>query len=193
MRNWCWFGWRTSGWNIPNRSKRFLRSLLMLDTVSAHKTDPVKEEMFANITYPVQVPEGCTSKVQPLDVSINRPFKLVLGECWEKYTMNIIETLLPEMISDPTCKFLPPSRQHIVDWVLEGHNYLLFKKKTSTRSHLMYARLPRLLGSPMRNDKILRKDNGQGQRRSSTRRWRWSLWNGASIFWYLNLRSFAFL
>ena len=57
----------------------FLRSLLTLDTFSAQKTDPVKEEMFANSTDPVQVPEGCTSKAQPLDVSIKRPFKFVLS------------------------------------------------------------------------------------------------------------------
>ena len=70
-------------------------------------------------------------KAQPLDVSINKPFKLVLGDCWEKYIMNIIETLFPEMISDLTNKFPPPSRQHFVDWVVEGYNYLLLK----TRRH----------------------------------------------------------
>ena len=34
-----------------------------------------------------EVPAGCTSKVQVLDVSLNRPFKSVLTECWEDYVL----------------------------------------------------------------------------------------------------------
>ena len=36
------------------------------------------------------VPAGCTSKCQPLDVSINKPFKAVLRHCWEDYVANIV-------------------------------------------------------------------------------------------------------
>ena len=134
----------------------FLRSFLTLDAFSAHHTDPVKEEMFANSTDPVKVPEGCTSKSQPLDVSINRPFKLVLGECWEKYVLSIIDTLSPDMISDPTYKLPAPSRQHIVDWVLEGYNYLLLKKDVIKKSFDVCG-ITTTGSSLMRNDEVLRK------------------------------------
>ena len=38
------------------------------------------------------VPPGCTSKCQPLDVCINKPFKGVLRNCWEDYIADIVTT-----------------------------------------------------------------------------------------------------
>ena len=76
----------------------------------------------------LEVPAGCTSKVQVLDVSVNRPFKLVLGECWENYVLDTVEKLGSDNLLDPNIKLTAPSRQLIVDWVLEGYNYLLQKR-----------------------------------------------------------------
>ena len=70
--------------------------------------------------------------------------------------MNIIETLLPKMISDPTYKLPPPSRQHIVDWVLEGYNYLLLKKDVIKKSFDV-CEITTTVSSPMCNDEVLRK------------------------------------
>lgn len=53
-------------------------TLIVLDMFGSHKTDEVLDTMRAHdITLGV-VPGGCTSMVQPLDVSINRPFKDIL-------------------------------------------------------------------------------------------------------------------
>jgi len=53
-------------------------TLMALDMFGSHKTDKVLDTMRAHdITLSV-IPEGCTSMVQPLDVSINRPFKDIL-------------------------------------------------------------------------------------------------------------------
>jgi len=53
-------------------------SLMALNMFGGHKTDEVLDTMRAHdITLSV-IPGGCTSMVQPLDISINRPFKDIL-------------------------------------------------------------------------------------------------------------------
>ena len=106
----------------------FPRSFLTLDSFSAHKVDSVLESMSANDVGSLVVPAGCTSKVQVLDVSVNRPFKVILGECWENYVLELVEKMNDIDLADPNFKLVAPTRQHIVDWVLEGYNYLLTKK-----------------------------------------------------------------
>lgn len=53
-------------------------TLMALDMFGSHKTEEVLDTMRAHdITLSV-IPAGCTGLVQPLDVSINRPFKDIL-------------------------------------------------------------------------------------------------------------------
>ena len=50
-------------------------ALLVWDTFSGHMTEEVQEELRKkNITVAV-IPGGCTSKIQPLEVCLNKPFK----------------------------------------------------------------------------------------------------------------------
>ena len=59
--------------------------------------DSVRELMFLNDIGSQEIPASCTSKVQVIDVSVNRPFKAVVGECWPV----------------PNFKLSPPTSQHI--------------------------------------------------------------------------------
>jgi hypothetical protein len=53
-------------------------TLMALDLFGGHKTDEVLDTLRANdITISI-IPGGCTGLVQPMDVSINRPFKDIL-------------------------------------------------------------------------------------------------------------------
>ena len=70
-----------------------------------------------------------------MSVSVNRPFQAVVGECWEKYLLDVVNGL--DSINDLSAlnfKLAPPTRQHIVDWVLEGYNYLLLKSTMIQKS-----------------------------------------------------------
>jgi DDE superfamily endonuclease len=51
------------------------RSLLVLDSFSAHKTDAVKQRFREKKTDLAVIPGGLTSRLQPLDVSLNKSFK----------------------------------------------------------------------------------------------------------------------
>ncbi|RPB01809.1 hypothetical protein L873DRAFT_1566635, partial [Choiromyces venosus 120613-1] len=53
-------------------------TLLVLDLFGAHKTEEVLDTFSANDIVVSMIPGGCTSLVQPLDVSINQPFKDIL-------------------------------------------------------------------------------------------------------------------
>ncbi len=73
------FEWITKVW-IPYVGKN--RALLCLDTFSAHLTEAVREE-FARIGSKLLIiPGGCTSVLQPLDVSLNKPFKSYIRRQW---------------------------------------------------------------------------------------------------------------
>ena len=51
------------------------QSLLILDSFRGHLVDPVKCRFHENNTHTVVIPGGLTSKLQPLDVAINKCFK----------------------------------------------------------------------------------------------------------------------
>ena len=53
--------------------------LLVLDVHRAKKTDNVQSHFTSRSTTTVYVPPGCTSIVQPLDVSVNAPFKAIVS------------------------------------------------------------------------------------------------------------------
>ena len=57
-------------------------SLLFLDTFSAHLTDKVKDAFQNSNTTVLVIPDGCTSILQPLDVSINKPIKAYMRNSW---------------------------------------------------------------------------------------------------------------
>lgn len=57
-------------------------TLLIMDSATCHKTAAVSRHK--NIT-PILVPAGCTPLVQPLDVSINKPFKCKMREQWHAW------------------------------------------------------------------------------------------------------------
>ena len=49
--------------------------MLVLDSFRDHTTNPVKNQLVEKNTNIAVIPGGCTSKLQPLDVTINKSFK----------------------------------------------------------------------------------------------------------------------
>ena len=61
----------------------------IFDTFKGHLAEDVLQRMESNNITVVTVSGGCTSKVQPLDVSLNKPFKAVVHGAWEDYMLRM--------------------------------------------------------------------------------------------------------
>lgn len=66
-------------------------SLCVIDAASFHKTPDILKQLRNMRATPALIPGGCTSLVQPLDTSVNRPFKVWLREATEDYVSNLPE------------------------------------------------------------------------------------------------------
>ena len=64
-------------------------SMLVLVAFSCHKTDDIKALLRRTNTDLVIIPNGMTSLLQPLNVSINKQFQDGLRRCWSNWIMNV--------------------------------------------------------------------------------------------------------
>ena len=88
----------------------------------------------ANSVYVTIIPGGCTSKVQPLDVSINKPFKAVVKDKWVKYVHSLVDA---SANPTPQDKLKTADKPTIVRWIKEGLVYLKENKFVITKSFLV--------------------------------------------------------
>ena len=136
--------WITDIWMKYTRKRP---SLLFLDSFSAHLTDEVKDKFKTYNTTVVVIPGGCTSVLQPLDVSINKPVKAILRQSWEQY-------MLDQTITS-SGKISPPSKQAIVNWIEEANDKLNSKPCIVKKAFLVTG-LSNALGGY--EDRLIRND-----------------------------------
>ena len=55
-------------------------TLLVMDLFKSHSTQEIKDWLCVHRIVPSLVPGGCTGLVQPLDISVNRPFEDILKQ-----------------------------------------------------------------------------------------------------------------
>ena len=83
-----------------NKKKIFSQAINGMDAFKAHFMDDVAALLIDNIVL-VKVPAGCTSTVQPLDVSINKPFKSILRECFGDHIIDANKDARDETSNNP--------------------------------------------------------------------------------------------
>ena len=95
------------GWNDSELTKVWIQkvlyqytakqySLLVWDTFTGHMTEDVAEELQSKNISVAVIPGGCTSKIQPLDVSLNKPFKSNCRSQWVEYMQQEVANKQPE-------------------------------------------------------------------------------------------------
>ena len=98
-------------------------SILVLDSFRAHTTDTVKETLETmNIKAPI-IPGGCTSKVQPLDVCLNKPFKQLLRASWTQYLKQAVSS------AQDGCKVKTATRQEVTNWIVRAWEAMRRKRE----------------------------------------------------------------
>ena len=61
------------------------KALLVMDSIRAHITQTIKRAVTSTNAINAIIPGGTTKYLQPLDISVNRPFKLKMRNEWEKW------------------------------------------------------------------------------------------------------------
>ena len=109
-------------------------ALLVFDTFKGHLQEEVLSKLTqSNITY-VTIPGGCTSKVQPLDVCLNKPFKAHICGAWEEYTADMASSIHTASKSD-------------VEWIADANKCLHSQTDMVKKSFLVCGIANNLNGS----------------------------------------------
>ena len=106
-------------------------SLLVWDSFRAHITDTVSAELKRLRIQSVVIPGGCTSKSQPLDVSLNKPFKGILRNCWVEYIADQVQAMCD------ADRVKTASKQIVVDWIVRAWTYLKERQELIKKSFLV--------------------------------------------------------
>ena len=128
-------GWNDASLTLVWIHKVFLRytkrqhALLVWDTFTGHTTEQVAEKL-RNVTVAV-IPGGCTSKIQPLDVCLNKSFKCYCRSQWIKYVQKQLAT------QDPGERPKTASKQQVVEWVVDSNKFLDSKREMVAKSFLV--------------------------------------------------------
>lgn len=133
------------------------RSLLVMDSFRCHIMDSVKKSLRkANVETAI-IPGGCTSVLQPLDVSLNKPFKGWVRASWAEYIRNdAIRVDRERKAGDQLAKIRPPSKQAVVDWIASAVKNLSKKVDMVKKSFIVTGISPALNGA---QDHLVRKDD----------------------------------
>jgi hypothetical protein len=79
--------WLENIWRKRKNSFFCQKSVLIYDSARPHITEEVKEKVKKYSQLAV-IPGGLTSKLQPLDLSVNKSFKIKMREKWEDWMVN---------------------------------------------------------------------------------------------------------
>ena len=120
---WIEHAWKLSCMSIFDKSQK----LLVLDVHQAQKTELVKATFKNCRTSMAMVPPGCTSLVQPLDVSINKPFKQYLEEASEEHYYNNTTSWMEGKISAKERRIL------MSKWVVDAWDKICHQNKESIK------------------------------------------------------------
>ena len=103
--------WLEKVWSKRPGSLLKKASLLVCDQFKAHVTELTKRLATKLKTHLTVIPGGSTSQLQPLDVSVNEPFKGFMHEEWAKWFE------APTHHITPAGRVKRPSISNVCEWV----------------------------------------------------------------------------
>ena len=101
----------------PARPNAFFdkTAMLVLDSMTSHKDEEVRRLFKTqHDTILAVIPGGLTKKLQPLDITVNRVFKLHIRESWEQWMAEGLHTYTK------TGKMRRATHAEVCNWVLEA-------------------------------------------------------------------------
>ena len=80
LNQWLWKVWFARPGSLFKK-----KSLLVWDMFRIHLVEKIKALLNSNATRQAVIPGGCTCILQPLDVSLNKPFKGHMHKQWTSW------------------------------------------------------------------------------------------------------------
>ncbi|XP_011403093.1 PREDICTED: uncharacterized protein LOC105312277 [Amphimedon queenslandica] len=114
-----------------------------LQKKAAYEDSAFLDLAHANNVDVIIIPGGCTSKIQTLDVSLNKPFKAVVREKWNEYVHSVVDA---SANPTPQHKLKTADKSKIVCWLKDRLVYLQ-EDKTVVKKSLFCGITNDLLGS----------------------------------------------
>ena len=96
MNNELMLDWLKCVWFRRPGAMLNMKSMLVLDAFRGHLTEDVKSSLKRNKVDLVVIPGGMTSQLQPLDVSINKPFKANIRRQYNEWMSGNKHALTPQ-------------------------------------------------------------------------------------------------
>ncbi|CAI7896229.1 unnamed protein product [Closterium sp. NIES-53] len=81
----AWLDGTVNPYVNPMFGIRSRKVMLVLDSYRGHLTDAVKAKFGELNIVPAVIPAGCTSEIQPLDVAVNRSFKVAVRQLYQEW------------------------------------------------------------------------------------------------------------
>jgi len=139
--------WLNTVWRSRHQGFFNNKSMLILDSMNAHKTTKVLELMARNHVIPAIIPGGLTKKLQPLDISINKPFKSHMRQLWRDWMASDNHTYTK------TGRMRRASYAQICSWVSIAWN------KITTETIINGFRHPQLIPGNATSDPMIEDDS----------------------------------
>ncbi|CAM6129979.1 unnamed protein product [Calypogeia fissa] len=112
---------------------RVQKSVLLLDCYSVHKSLAFRD--WLKKTYPLIcllfIPGGCTSKLQPCDVVLQRPFKCAVHQNFMKFAVNTMAGQMNRGVNVENARLeigIAALRNHLCGWLLSAWTQIAEKK-----------------------------------------------------------------
>lgn len=113
--------WLACVWEKRPGANLDTRSLLVLDSFRGHLTESVRQQLRASDTDLAVIPGGMTGMLQPLDVSVNRPFKCGFRRAYTEWMATTVHQ------KTPTGRLKRASLVDVCSWILEAWGAVSFK------------------------------------------------------------------
>ncbi|CAI7777890.1 unnamed protein product [Closterium sp. NIES-53] len=127
----------------PQRNQNARRAKLVLDSYRGHITQAMLQAYRTHSITPAVIPAGCTSQIQPLDVSINRCFKAALRARYARWFM--LEGI---HLKTKAGNLRRPPHPVVLQWIAEAWDQVPKKviieadhQWTSDKNHLVMSHL----------------------------------------------------
>ena len=124
----CWINEEWGNILFNPTTPEFSGKILCADVHRAQQTATVKRVLQSKSTVLVNIPPGCTIKVQVLDVSINKPFKDYLRTQFEKHRDENFELYISNKLTASKGRVL------VTKWVAEAWEKIKTNKEMIIRA-----------------------------------------------------------